>query len=149
MADNPIRQHFKTQIGQETALLPPGFSQWLQPKFIEVEEESITIEVEVRPEMSNPDGTLHGGIQAAILDEVIGMTVAAMGNDSHFVSMNMTTDFLRAAKAGDKLQAKSEVIKRGRTVIHVIAQLTNSEGKEISRATQNMVTVGRPMKMEG
>lgn len=148
MSDNPIREHFKAQIDQETAMLPSGFSQWLKPKFIEVEEDSITIEAEVRTEMTNPDGTLHGGIQAAILDEVIGMTVAAMGNDSHFVSMNMTTDFLRVAKAGEKVRATSKVIRRGRTVIHVIAQLTNTEGKEISRATQNMVTVGRPMKIK-
>lgn len=147
MADNPIRQHFRSQIGKDVASTPQGFSEWLQPKMIAVEEDSITIEVKVRPEMCNPVGTLHGGIHSAILDEVIGMTVAAMGNDTHFVSLNMTTDYLRAARTGELIRATSQVIRKGRTAIHLIAQLTNSEGKELSRATQNMVSVGVPMKM--
>lgn len=147
MTDNPIRQHFRSQIGKELASTPQGFSEWLQLKMIAVEEDSITIEVKVRPEMCNPVGTLHGGIHSAILDEVIGMTVAAMGNDTHFVSLNMTTDYLRAARTGELVRATSQIIRKGRTAIHLIAQLTNSEGKELSRATQNMVSVGVPMKM--
>lgn len=147
MSDNPIRQHFKAQIGKEVAATPPGFSEWLQPKMIEVLENSITIEVTVRQEMCNPVGTLHGGIHAAILDEVIGMTVAAMGNDTHFVSLNQTTDFLRAARSGDVVTATSNVIRKGRTAIHLIAQLTDKDGKGLSRATQNMVSIGKPMKI--
>lgn len=147
MADNPIREHFRAQVGKDVAATPQGFSEWLQPKMIAVEEDSITIEVKVRPEMCNPVGTLHGGIHSAILDEVIGMTVAAMGNDTHFVSLNMTTDYLRTAKAGEAVRATCQVIRKGRTAIHLIGQLTNSEGKELSRATQNMVSVGVPMKM--
>lgn len=147
MAENPIRQHFKDQIGKEFAVTPPGFSQWLQPKMLKVLDDSLTIEVKVRPEMCNPAGTLHGGIHSAILDEVIGMTVAAMGNETHFVSLNMTTDYLRAARAGESVQAKSQVIRKGRTAIHIIAQLTNAEGKELSRATQNMVSIGKPLSL--
>lgn len=147
MADNPIREHFKAQIGKDVANTPQGFSEWLQPKMIEVLEDSITIEVKVRPEMCNPVGTLHGGIHSAILDEVIGMTVAAMGNDTHFVSLNMTTDYLRAARAGEVIRATSQVIRKGRTAIHLIGQIINAEGKELSRATQNMVSVGTPMKL--
>lgn len=147
MAENPIREHFKAQIGKEVASTPPGFSEWLQLKMIAVEDDSITIEVVVRPEMCNPVGTLHGGIHSAILDEVIGMTVAAMGNDSHFVSLNMTTDYLRAARGGEAIRATSKVIRKGRKAIHLIGQITNAEGKELSRATQNMVSVGVPLKM--
>lgn len=147
MTDNPIREHFKAQIGKKVAATPPGFSEWLQIKMIEVLDDSITIEVEVRPEMCNPVGTLHGGIHSAILDEVIGMTTAAMGNESHFVSLNMTTDYLRAARGGEIIRAKGQVIRKGRTAIHLIGVITNAEGKELSRATQNMVSIGQPLKM--
>jgi acyl-coenzyme A thioesterase 13 len=147
MADNSIRSHFKAQIGADVAITPSGFSEWLQFKMIEVEDDSIVVELVIRPEMCNPVGTLHGGIHSAILDEVIGMTVAAMGNDTHFVSLNMTTDYLRAARSGERITATSRVIRKGRTAIHLIAQLTNADGKELSRATQNMVSIGAPMKM--
>jgi acyl-coenzyme A thioesterase PaaI-like protein len=59
----------------------------------------------------------------------------------------MTTDYLRAARAGERVTAISRVIRKGRTAIHLIAQLTNADGKELSRATQNMVSIGAPMKM--
>lgn len=144
MAESPIREHFRAQIGKGVASTPPGFSEWQQPKMISVEEDSLVVEFVVRPEMCNPVGTLHGGIHSAILDEVIGMTVAAMGNDTHFVSLNMTTDYLRAARAGEVVRATSQVIRKGRTAIHLIGQLTNAEGKELSRATQNMVSIGKP-----
>jgi uncharacterized protein (TIGR00369 family) len=148
MAENPIQGHFKSQIGKEVAVTPPGFSEWLQIKIIEVLDDSITIGVRVRPEMCNPVGTLHGGIHSAILDEVIGMTVAAMGNDTHFVSLNMTSDYLRAVRGGESITATSKVIRKGRTAIHLIAQLRNTDGQELSRATQNMVSLGAPMKMK-
>lgn len=147
MSSNPIREHFKAQIGKEVAATPPGFSEWIKPKMIKVEEDSLTIEVVVRPEMCNPAGTLHGGIHSAILDEVIGMTTAAMGNETHFVSLNMTTDYLRAARAGETVTATSQVIRKGRNAIHLIGQITNSEGKELSRATQNMVSIGKPISI--
>ena len=144
MADNPIRAHFKAQIGADVAITPPGFSEWLQLNMIEVKDDSITVEMVIRPEMCNPVGTLHGGIHSAVLDEVIGMTVAAMGNDTHFVSLNMTTDYLRAARAGETVRARSQIIRKGRTAIHLVGQLTNVEGKDLSRATQNMVSIGKP-----
>ena len=147
MADNPIRSHFKEQIGKEVAQTPQGFSSWLQPSILVVEDDSMTIRVRVRAEMCNPAGTLHGGIHSAILDEVIGMTVAAMGNDTHFVSRNMTTDYLRAAREGEFVTARSQVIRKGHSAIHLIGSLFNTEGKELSRATQNMVSVGVPMKI--
>jgi len=76
---------------------------------------------------------------------VIGMTVAAMGNDTHFVSLNMTVDLLRSARAGDRVRATGQVIRKGRTAIHLIGKLTDASGKELSRSTQNMVTTGMPL----
>lgn len=125
--------------------MPQGFSTWLQPKMISVEDGSITIEVTVRPEMRNPIGTLHGGMHAAILDELIGMTVVAMGNETHFVSLNMTVDFLRAIPGLEKVRATCNIIKRGRTTMHIIGQISDLNGKELSRATVNMVSSGKPL----
>lgn len=118
-----------------------GFTAWLQGTIRKVDDGSIALEVTVRPEMCNPIGTLHGGIHAAIMDEVIGMTVAAMGNESHFVSLNMTTDIFRPARAGETVTATSQVVKIGRKAIHIIASLHGADGKELSRSTQNMMAV--------
>ncbi len=147
MAENHIRKHLQEQVGKEVAEMPQGFSTWLQPKILKIEEDSIAIEVKVRPEMCNPIGSLHGGMHAAILDELIGMAVAAMGNETHFVSLNMNVDFLRAGMGLSSVLAECRIMKAGRTAIHVIGQITDPNGKELSRATVNMVTSGMPMML--
>ncbi len=125
--------------------MPQGFSSWLQPKILSVEDDSVSIEVKVRPEMCNPIGTLHGGIHGAILDELAGMMVAIMGNETHFVSVNMTIDFLRVARSGETVVASCRTLKAGRNRIHIIGQLTDMDGKELSRAAVNMISNGMPM----
>lgn len=139
---NGIRAFFESKIDVPIGDDVPGFTGWLGGIIRKVEENSIALEVIIRPDMCNPAGTLHGGIHMAILDEVIGMTVAAMGNETHFVTLNMTSDLLRSAVAGDVVTAVSQVVKPGRKAIHIIGSLTNAQGKELSRCTQNMISIG-------
>lgn len=140
MSKSSIRTYFQSIIDRPLSEGGTGFTAWLGGTIRKVDDGTITLEVTVRPEMCNPVGTLHGGIHAAILDEVIGMTVAAMGNETHFVTLNMTTDIFRPAMAGEVVTAVSQVIKTGRKAMHVIGSLTNAQGKELSRCTQNMVS---------
>ncbi len=142
MTKNSIRTYFESKINQPIGPEVPGFSGWLRGMIRKGDDNTISLEVTIRPEMCNPAGTLHGGIHMAILDEVIGMTVAAMGNETHFVTLNMTSDLLRSAVAGEVVTAVSQVVKPGRKAIHIIGSLYNAQGKELSRCTQNMVSVG-------
>jgi len=139
---NAIRTFFESKIDVPIGDDVPGFSGWLRGTIRKVEDNSMTLEVVIRPDMCNPAGTLHGGVHMAILDEVIGMTVAAMGNETHFVTLNMTSDILRSAVAGEVVTAVSQVVKPGRKAIHIIGSLTNAQGKELCRCTQNMVSIG-------
>ena len=142
MTKNGIRNYLESKINQPIGSEVPGVSGWLRGMIRKVDDNTISLEVTIRPEMCNPAGTLHGGIHMAILDEVIGMTVAAMGNETHFVTLNMTSDLLRSAVAGEVVTAVSQVVKPGRKAIHIIGSLYNAQGKELSRCTQNMVSVG-------
>jgi len=142
MSRNQIREFFESMVDRNTAEHVTGFSAWLQGIIRHVGDDTLSLEVAIRPEMCNPVGTLHGGVHAAILDEVIGMTAAAMGNETHFVTLNMTTDIFRPARAGDVVTAVSQVVKKGRKAIHIIGSLKDADGKELSRCTQNMMSVG-------
>lgn len=142
MSENHIRSHFEGLVGQPLATHGTGLTAWLGGTIRHVGDGTITLEVTIRPEMCNPVGTLHGGMHAAILDEVIGMTAAAMGNETHFVTMGYTTDILRPAVAGEVVTAVAQVVKPGRKAIHLTAVLYNAQGKELSRCSQNMVSVG-------
>ncbi len=111
---------------------------------MEVGENSITMEFLISDELCNPGGFMHGGTHAAIMDDVMGMTVAAMGNENHYVSVNLSLDMLGTVASGKKIIAKAKIIRKGKQIINVQCEIHTPEGKVISRGTQNLVTSSMP-----
>jgi uncharacterized protein (TIGR00369 family) len=138
MAENPIKQYFKSLIGSKTPDYAPPFTKWLGAIIREVGDSTMTVEFEVTEQMTNPGGYLHGGVHAAIMDEVIGMTVAALEKEFHFVSVNLSIDFLGNVRLGDKILAKATTIRQGRRIINMACEITDLNGKILSRSTSNM-----------
>ena len=109
---NPVIQYFKTRIGKEVISEPPSFTEWLRGVLKEVKEGELTFEFLVRPEMANPVGFLHGGVQNAIIDDVIGMAIATLGDETFFVSLNLYVDYLSKVKAGEQVIAKARITRK-------------------------------------
>lgn len=138
-------EYFRQYIGKPAGEIPaPPFTQWLNGKLLRVEPGEIEAEFVVRKEMTNPAGMLHGGIHAAILDDVVGMTVACCGLENLYVSVNLYIDFLAPAKVGETIIARSKVIRAGKTILNATAELYNQAGALLSRATTNMANTGLP-----
>ncbi|TAF65196.1 MAG: PaaI family thioesterase [Cytophagales bacterium] len=139
----PLLEYFKQQIGKATGSSgqAPPFTQWLNGTLQKVEMGSFTMEFVVRKEMTNPLGLLHGGVQAAILDDMIGMTVAALPKDTPAVSINLSVDFIGKAVEGEKIIATSQVVRQGRQVIYILGEIVSAEGKLIAKATSNMLVI--------
>lgn len=121
-----------------------GLTGTLGGTILKVEDNTIEVEFEITEDLCNPGGFMHGGTHAAIMDDVMGMTVVAMGNDSHFVSVNLSVDMLGTVQSGKKVIAKSQIIRKGRQIINVYCEISTLEGKVISRGTQNLVTSNLP-----
>ena len=96
------------------------------------------MEFTVRPEMANPAGLLHGGMQCAMIDEVIGMTAATLGRDGFYVSLDLHVDYLEKAKVGDQVTAKSRILRKGQQILHAQCDLFDAGGKLISRGSSNL-----------
>ncbi len=139
--NNPLYKLFKSQEGKTLKENAPPFTQWLEPVLKSVAPGQFELEITVRKEMTNPLGLLHGGVQAAILDEVIGMTVASLDKPLPAVSVNLNVDFLGKARVEDVIVAKSNVVRQGRQIINMTGELFNQEGKLIARAMSNMLQI--------
>jgi hypothetical protein len=50
--------------------------------------------------------TLHGGIAATILDDIVGTMVYALGREFAYTSVNLNCDFLNPAVVGDVLDGQ-------------------------------------------
>ncbi len=86
---------FNTFIEKSLKDFPvPPFSKWLNGKIIKAQYGVIELEFEVRPEMTNPTGLLHGGMQCALMDDTIGMTTATLGYGGFPISIDFHMDYL-------------------------------------------------------
>ncbi len=129
---------FKTLIGRH---LDGDFSpvaQWLNGRLIQIQEGFMEMEFIVRKDMCNPMQLLHGGIAATILDDVVGTMVYALGRENAYVSINLNCDYLHPAKVGDKLNVQAKVIRAGKTVVHVEAQIKGYGDLVIAKCTSNL-----------
>lgn len=141
--ENKIVNLLRAHIGKPIKNAPSPVANWLQGTLIQVDEGALVMRFEVRHEMTNPIGTLHGGAIALILDEVIGATVYTLHVPYFHVSVNLNIDFLNTAHEGDLLVAKSAVIRQGKTLVNVECSLYSADNKLIARGISNLVKTNK------
>lgn len=133
----------QNNIGEQLGQHLPGFGAWLDGKIVAINEEGdVEIEFEVRENMLNPMGAIHGGAVAAIIDEILGFQLFLKSpENTAYVSMTMNIDFLRAAKAGDRIIGVPKIVRIGKRTANVSCILKNEEGKTIAQGVSNFMRV--------
>jgi acyl-CoA thioesterase len=136
---NPVLNNLRRFVGAEHRPPDEGVSLWLQGIFREVELGSMVMDFQVRADMANPVGFLHGGIQNTILDDVIGLAVLTLGHEHFYVSLNLAVDYLGHARVGETVVARARVLRDGHRIINAEGELTREDGKLICRGTSNLI----------
>ncbi|MCY3413370.1 MAG: PaaI family thioesterase [Candidatus Heimdallarchaeota archaeon] len=140
---NPNVDLLKKMIGTNMEHGPSNTGKWLAGKLLHVERGNLQVEYIVNENMLNPAKLLHGGIIATMLDEIIGATVYSLGMNTFFTTINITVDFFKPALLGDKLIAKTGVVKEGKTIIHMKGELYKGDNL-IATAHSNLIDTGKP-----
>ena len=79
------------------------------------------VELALEPRFQGWDGIAHGGIIAAILDEVMAWSLA--GEDAWGVTARMAVDFRRPVELGLPIRADGWITRRRRRLIETEARL--------------------------
>lgn len=135
---NPIVDFFSANIGKEGYQGPSTAGNWLKGVFIEVGEGVIHKRFEVRPEMLNPAQTLHGGIIALMLDEIIGIACFSLNKEFIYTTVNLNVNYLRPAKVGERVVGIAKTLRPGNQIVAMEAELYNEAGKLLAKASSNM-----------
>jgi uncharacterized protein (TIGR00369 family) len=138
-----LKDHFLGKLVTDSRS-PAG--NWMEFTLEHIEKGKATISLEVKHEMTNPYGNIHGGMMALVMDEVIGWAVISLDTDNHYTSLNLNVDFLYAIKQGDRLRATSEVIRAGKKIIHVECRVYDMEGTLLGKATSNLIVTSMKPK---
>ena len=136
---NAVIRFLQSRIGKKPASFMPPVTRWLDGTLKEVKKGSITAEFVVWPEMANPVGFMHGGLQNAIIDDVIGMTAATLGKGPFCLSVNLYVDYLGKASVGDLITARSTILRKGKQMLNVQCELLDVNGGIIARGISNLV----------
>ena len=90
-----------------------GFDRVLGLEWLDLTKDGVTAAFEIRPELLQPYGILHGGVLASVVESV-GSVSGSLWYDGPVVGTSNHTNFLRATREG-RLTARSTPIHRGKT----------------------------------
>lgn len=129
-------------IGREFTASPSPFMRWLKPVVLSAEEGRLSFRYLVRPEMMNPMRTLHGGVTAAIIDDVIGATMFSLNEDCFHTTINNVIDYFASGAENDVIIADTSIIKRGRQIINAQCEIWNADKTRLlAWGTSNLLKI--------
>jgi uncharacterized protein (TIGR00369 family) len=104
-------------------------------------------QVKGRTELENPNGVIHGGVLATLIDATI--TQAMLMTDEYQVvretkgslsTIDLHVKYLRPAKHG-RLICEATIVQLGKRVIHAQAVVRNEDGKDIALGDASLIIV--------
>lgn len=105
-------QVLQSFIGKEFTASPSPFMLWLKPIVLSAETGKLSFQYTVRKEMTNPIRGLHGGVTAAIMDDIIGATMFSLNEDHFYTTINNVIDYFAPAREGDLIIADTSLIRK-------------------------------------
>lgn len=139
MSTEPL-EIMQDYIGKELTVSPSPFTHWLKPKVVSAEKGRLTFSFKVRRDMTNPLGTLHGGVTAAIMDDVIGATIYTLNENFFYTTINNVVDYFAKAFESETVLADACLIKKGNRIINAQFELWNEErSRLIARGYSNLL----------
>jgi acyl-CoA thioesterase len=110
-------------------MLHDKFSDWMGIRVLEIREGYSRISMEIREEMLNGFGIVHGGIPFSMADSAFAFACNNRNNLS--VALDVTISFMKALHVGDLLTAEAKEIHNGRSTGVYLITLTNQKGEQV------------------
>lgn len=104
---------------------------------VEVSQGRVVVTAGASAEHLNPEGTVHGGVAATLLDTCMGLAVKSMLAQGHgSTTLEFKISFLRpVTKETGLLRAEGNVLTCGRRIGAAEGRLTDSNGRLLAHGT--------------
>jgi uncharacterized protein (TIGR00369 family) len=112
---------------------------WLGFTLERIEKGAAVLTLEIKKDMTNPYGNIHGGMMSMVIDEAIGWAVVSLDAPQHYTSLTLNVDFLYAIKEGERMRAESKVLRVGKKIINVECHVYDMKGRVLARANSNLI----------
>jgi acyl-coenzyme A thioesterase 13 len=136
---NATLQKIKALEGDYFTHTKSKAGQWLNYKLLKAEEGEVEVSIQVREEMTNPNGMLHGGMIGMICDELCGLAFYTKGFSTFYTTVNLAIDFLYSAPIHATIIGKARVIRSGKKIANTECTLYDEQGIVVAHASSNLV----------
>ena len=92
---------------------------------VSVNDHEAVCEADAAPEALNHMGTVHGSMMMTIAEIAAGLMARSDGRP--YVSVGAGFRFIGGGKAGEKITARAELVKRGRTMAFIRTRVFQGE----------------------
>ncbi|TRD12810.1 PaaI family thioesterase [Erythrobacter insulae] len=112
----------------------------------DAETATATMRFTVNTAMTTWRGGVQGGLVAGYLDDVMGYAyVAATDGEQAPLNLEISMQLLGLIPVGATIIGKGRVVRGGRRVIFLEAELLSEEGQVLARATSTAIPTARPV----
>ena len=120
-----------------------GFDVLLGLTLDEVGPDRVSASFEVRPELHQPYGILHGGVLCSVVETVASVAGAVwFGDRGNVVGSSNTTNFLRATREG-VLTAVALPIHRGRSQQLWEVDITDEQNRLVAKGQVRLANLAK------
>lgn len=89
---------------------------------------AVTLRLQVRPDLRQNQGVLHGGVIASLIDTATAFAIVSqLTEPEKFTTVDLTVNYLRPAKEGT-ITAQARVMRAGRRLLTVTAEVYDDAG---------------------
>ena len=119
------------------------FSQWLGIRVLEIKQGYSRIQMEIREEMMNGLGVVHGGICFSMADSAFAFACNNRNNLS--VALDTSINFTKATQPGDIITAEAKEIHNGRSTGLYMVTVTNQHNEQVALFKGTCFRTGRKL----
>jgi uncharacterized protein (TIGR00369 family) len=118
----------------------PHYDRHMGFRLVSWSPDGAAMETDIAPgQLANPSGVLHGGVLMGLADSAMGMTMCGLlGPGKTGTNTDLQIRFLRPTTSGT-LRATARVVRRGRRTMVLEADVTDSAGKLVARASSTFL----------
>ncbi len=124
-------QNIKTAF--EAAKTTP-YLKLLGIELVELGAEIAVMSLEMKDDLRQPYGLLHGGATASLIDTAMAFAnLSVLAADERATTVDLTVQYLRPHTTG-KIVCTAKVIRAGKRMLFLSAEVVNEQGKLVATA---------------
>lgn len=116
MSASKLRDEAFTAQGIRNWLPSMPFNALLGIRLHRVHKDGITICCDVKPELLNSAGVLHGGVTATLADAAVGIATTRHYRGRPITTIELKVNYFRPLAANSKVYARAKLLRTGQTL---------------------------------